>query len=141
MHLSYLFPHMDEASKLLEYISITQKWLPTGYHKLSLDPPLVDQVVNSVSPITDPGFPLKIKVKVIELMSSPPDPTLSPKSVKTEVVTLTQSLSCPSLPVESEMKTYEFSIVSLDCSMQGEFFLFQQNPLQVLRSFPFIRVI
>ena len=103
MHLTYLCPHMDEASKLLEYITVPRQWLPMGYRKLSLDPPLVDQVVNSVSSVVDPTLHLKSEVKVVELMSSPPD------NLKTEVVTLKQSSSCPSLPVESEMKTSKFS--------------------------------
>ena len=106
MHRTYLCPHMDEASKLLEYIIVCQQRLPTGYRKLSLDLPLVDKVVNPVltsvdstlpfksevemvDPIpslVDPTLPLESEFKVVEPTSSPPDPTLSSKSVRTEVV-------------------------------------------------------
>ena len=148
MHFTYLFPHMDEASKLLEDITISHQWLPTGYHKLSLEPPLVDQVVDSVSSmvdptlpsksefqvvypdssVVDPTLPLKSEVKVVELMISPPNITLSSESVETEVVTLTQYSS--QLPVESKMKPYKVFIVSLNCSMQGKIMSVSIEPVE-----------
>ena len=99
--LYYLFSLMDEAYKLLEDIIVSHQWLPTGYRKLSLKPPLVDQVVNSVSSMVDPTLPsksesqvvnsyssmvdptlpLKSEFKVAKSTSSPPDPTISSKSV------------------------------------------------------------
>jgi hypothetical protein len=45
IHQTHLFPHMDEASKLLEEIIVVQQQLPTGYCKFSPNPPLVDKVV------------------------------------------------------------------------------------------------
>ena len=42
MHLTYLCPHMDEASKLLEYMNVPRHQISTCYCKLSLDPTLVD---------------------------------------------------------------------------------------------------
>ena len=101
MHFTYLCPLMDEASKLLEDITVSHQRLPTGYRKLSLNIPLVDkvvnlvltlvdptlplksevEVVNSVSSIVDPMLPLKSEVKMVESMSYPPDPTLSSESV------------------------------------------------------------
>jgi hypothetical protein len=42
-HYSHLCPHMDEASSLLEKIQ-----LPKGYHNLSSNPSLVDELVNPV---------------------------------------------------------------------------------------------
>ena len=91
---------------------------------MSLDIPLVDQVVDTSPSLVDPTFPLKSEVevvypspslvdpnlplesdiKVVESMSSPPDPTLSSKSVNIIVVLSTQYSYSPSLPVESEMK-------------------------------------
>ena len=58
--------------------------IPTSDSKLSLDSSLVDQVINSVSSIIDPTLPLESEV--VESMLFPPDPALSSKSVKTEVV-------------------------------------------------------
>ena len=109
---------MDEASRLLEDIIFPKKRLPTGYCKLPFDIPLVDQVVDptlslkSEDEVIDPSpslvdptlslegeeqivcptLPLKSEVKLVELMSSPPDHTLSSESVNIEVVSLTQSL-------------------------------------------------
>ena len=81
MHLTCLCPRMDEASKLLEDITIPEEWLPIGYCKLSLDVPLVDKVINPVSSSVDPTpsleseehivhttLPLKIEFKVVESM-------------------------------------------------------------------------
>jgi hypothetical protein len=45
-HLTHLFPHMEEASKLLEGMIVSQPQLPTAYRKLSLNPPVVDGMIN-----------------------------------------------------------------------------------------------
>ena len=62
------------------------------------------------------------EVKVVELVSFPPDPALSSDSVKTEIVSLTKSSSCSSLPVESELKHVEVFMLCSDCSRQEEIF-------------------
>jgi hypothetical protein len=53
-HLTHLCPHMDEALKLLEDMIVSQPQLPAAYCKLSLNPPIVDGMINlvplSVSP-------------------------------------------------------------------------------------------
>ena len=77
MHFTYLFPHMDEASKLLEDITIYHQWIPIGYRKLSLDIPLVDKVVDLVLTLIDPTLPLKSEVEVVNSVSSVVDPTLT----------------------------------------------------------------
>ena len=74
MHFTYLCPLMDEDSKLLEDITIPRKQLPTGYRKLSLETPLVDQVV-------DTTLPSNSEFQVVNLDSSVVDPTL-PQRVK-----------------------------------------------------------
>jgi hypothetical protein len=45
-HQTHLFPRMDEASKLLEDMTISQPQLPVAYRKLTLDPPVVDGMIN-----------------------------------------------------------------------------------------------
>jgi hypothetical protein len=54
-HLTHLFPRMDEASKLLEDMTVSQPQLPAAYHKFSLNPPVVDGMItldpSSVNPI------------------------------------------------------------------------------------------
>ena len=77
-------------------------------------------MVDLDSSMVDTTLPLKSEVKVVDLMSSPPDPTLSSKSVKTEVVSLTKSSSCSSLPVENELKPAEVFMLHYDCSRQEE---------------------
>ena len=51
-------------------------------------------------------------------MSSPPNPTLSSESIKTEVVALTKYSSCSSLSVESELKPAEVYMLCSDCYRQ-----------------------
>ena len=70
MNFTDLCPHMDEASNLWEDITVSHQWLPIGYHKLSLDIPLVDRVVDLVLTSVDPALPLKSEVEVVNLVSS-----------------------------------------------------------------------
>jgi hypothetical protein len=51
-HLTHLFPCMDEASKLLEDMTVSQPQLPAPYCKLSINPPIVDGMITPVpSPV------------------------------------------------------------------------------------------
>jgi hypothetical protein len=54
-HLTHLCSHMDEALKLLEDMTVSQPQLPVAYRNLSLNPPVVDGMINpvplSVSPV------------------------------------------------------------------------------------------
>jgi hypothetical protein len=54
-HLTHLFPCMDEALKFLEDMNFSQPQLPAAYHKLTLEPLVVDGVINlapsSVNPV------------------------------------------------------------------------------------------
>ena len=77
MHRTFLCPSMDDASCWLENITDHQQVIPMSDSKISLDPPLVDQVVDSDLSVVDPTLPLESEVKVAELVSFPPDPTLS----------------------------------------------------------------
>jgi xanthosine utilization system XapX-like protein len=47
-HQTHLFPRMDEASKLQEDMTVSQAQLPFSYHKLTLNPPVVDGIINLV---------------------------------------------------------------------------------------------
>jgi hypothetical protein len=82
MHCTYLCPRMDEASHMLENISNTQMKHYTDYHKLSPNPPLVDELVNllpsSVNPVDqvvnlDPSSINRVH-QVIDLSMSLIDP-------------------------------------------------------------------
>jgi hypothetical protein len=53
-HLTHLFPHMEEASKFLEDMTVSQPQLPAAYRKLSINPPIVDGMINLVPPSVSP---------------------------------------------------------------------------------------
>jgi hypothetical protein len=127
-HLTHLFPRMDEALKLLEDMTVSQPQLPAAYHKLTLDPPivdgmitlvpssvnLVDHVVNLVTSLVEPvdkvvdpipssinpTLPLESETKVVDLIPSSVDPTLPLESV-TQVVDPFPPVD-PILPLENE---------------------------------------
>ena len=79
--------------------------------------------------MVNPTLLLKSEVEVVELMSSPLGPTLSSKSVKTEVVSLTKFSSCSSISVESELNLLKFLCFVPIVLDKRIFCLFQQNPL------------
>ena len=83
-------------------------------------------MINLVSSIIDPTLPLESEV--IESMSFPPDPALSSESVKSEVVALTKSSSCSSLPVKNELKPTEVFMLRSDCSRQEEILSLSTEP-------------
>ena len=115
MHRTFLCPSMDEASCWLENITDHQQVIPTSDSKLSLDPPLVDQVAD-------------LNLSMVESVSFPSDLALSSESVKTEVVSLTKSSSCSSLPVENELNPAEVFMVHFDCSSQEEILFVSKEP-------------
>jgi hypothetical protein len=94
-HLTHLFPHMDEASKLLEDMTMSKPQLLVAYRKITLNPPvvdgmlnlvpssvsLVDHVVNMVTSLVEPVD------KVVDLIPSSVDPTFSLESA-TQLVDL-----------------------------------------------------
>jgi hypothetical protein len=107
-HLTHLCPHMDEASKLLEDMTVSQPQLPSAYRKLSLNPPVVDGMINPVPLLVNPidhvvnlVTPLVEPVdKVVDLIPSSVNPTL-PLESKTQVVDPFPPVD-PLLPLENE---------------------------------------
>jgi hypothetical protein len=95
-HYSHLCPRMDEASSLLEKLQ-----LPKGYHKLSSDPSLVDELVNpvpsSVSPVD----------QVVNLVSSSIEP-------RTQVADPVSSSISPALHHKSDAKVVDPVSPSID---------------------------
>ena len=57
-----------------------------------------------------------------------------------QVVDSISHLVDPTLPIESEIHTTQVLLVTSDSSTLGAFYLFLQNHLQVLRSFPLIGI-
>jgi hypothetical protein len=99
---------MEEASKLLEDMIVSQPQLPAAYRKLSLNPLVVDKVINLVPPsvsLIDHVINLATSLiepvdKVVDLIPSLVNPTLPLDSV-TKVVDPIPSSVDPTLPLES----------------------------------------
>jgi hypothetical protein len=139
-HLTHLCPHMDEASKLLEDMTVSQPQLPVAYRKLSLTPPvvdgminlvplsvsLVDQVVNLVMSLDEPidqvvgpipssvnpTLPLKSETQAVNPFP-PVDPIL-PLENETQVVDMISPSVDPTLPLESKPDTAHVFLVDTE---------------------------
>jgi hypothetical protein len=87
-HLTHICPHMEEALKLLEDMIVSQPQLPSSYRKLSLNPPIVDGMINLV--------PLSVSLvdQVVNLVTSLDEPV-------DQVVDPIPSLVNPTLLLES----------------------------------------
>jgi hypothetical protein len=142
-HLTHLCPHMDEASKLLEDMTVSQPQLPAAYRKLSLNPPVVDGMINlvplSVSPVdqvvnlvtsldepvdqvvdpipssVNPTLPLESETQAVDLFP-PVDPIL-PLENETQVVDLISPSVDPTLPLESKPDTAHVFLVDTDSAV------------------------
>jgi hypothetical protein len=144
-HLTHLCPHMEEASKLLEDMTVSQPQLPASYHKLSLDPPvvdgmitpvpslvnLIDHVVNLVTSLVEPVD------KVVDLIPSSVNPTLPlesdtqavnpfppvgpilPLENETQMVDLISPSVDPTLALESKLDTSHVFLVDTDSTVSG----------------------
>jgi hypothetical protein len=74
-HLTHLCPHMDEASKLLEDMTVSQPQLPAAYHKISLNPPVVDGIINPIPPSVSPVDQV---VNLVMSLDEPVDKVVDP---------------------------------------------------------------
>jgi hypothetical protein len=145
-HLTHLCPHMDEALKLLEDMTISQPQLPTAYRKLYLNPPIVDgmitpvpssinqidHVVNLVTSLVEPvdkvvdPIPSSVnptllsesEPKAVDLIPSSVDPTLSLESV-TQVVDPFTPVD-PILPLENETQVVDLISPSVNPTLPLE---------------------
>jgi cell division protein YceG involved in septum cleavage len=126
-HLTHLCPRMEEASKLLQDMTVSQPQLPVAYRNFSLNPPVVDGMItpdlSSVNPIdhvvnlvmsliervdkvvdpipysVNPTLPLESVNKVVDLIPSSVDPTLLLES-ETQAVNPFPSVD-PILPLDN----------------------------------------
>jgi hypothetical protein len=93
-HLTHIFPHMEEASRFLEDMTVSQPQLPAVYRKLSLNPPVFDGMIDLVPPL------VSLVDQVVNLITSLIDPV-------DKVVDLIPSLFDPTLPLESVNKVVD----------------------------------
>jgi hypothetical protein len=131
---------MDETSKLLENMTVSQPQLPAAYRKLSLNPPVVDgmitpvpspvnpvdHVVNLVTSLVEPvdkvvdlipssvnhTLPSESETQAVDLFP-PVDPIL-PLENETQVVDLISSSIDPTLPLESKLNTAHVLLVDIE---------------------------
>jgi hypothetical protein len=102
-HYSNLFPHMDEASTLLE-----KPQLPTGYFNISPNPSLVDRMVNPVPSSVNTvdqvvnlvSSSIEPLIKVADLVPSSINPTFYLES-ETHMTDPVPSLVSPTLHLKS----------------------------------------
>jgi hypothetical protein len=107
-HLTHLCPHMDEASKLLGDMTVSQPQLPAAYRKLSLDPPVVDGMITPVP------SPVNLVDHVVNLVMSLVEPV-------DKVVDPIPSLVNPTLPLESETQAVDqFPLVDPILPLENE---------------------
>jgi hypothetical protein len=107
-HLTHLFPCMDEASKLLEDMTVSQPQLLAAYRKISLNPPIVDGMITLVpSPVNLVDHVINLVMSLVEPIDKVVDPIQSsvnpalPLESETETVNLIPSSVDPTLPLES----------------------------------------
>jgi hypothetical protein len=139
-HLTHLCPYMEEASKLLEDMTVSQPQIPTTYRKLSLNPPVVDgmitlvpspvnpvdhvinlvtslvepvdKVVDPIPSSVNPALPSESETKAVDPIPSSIDPTLLLESV-TQVVDLFTPVD-PILPLENQTQVVDLISSSVD---------------------------
>jgi hypothetical protein len=119
-HQTHLFPPMDEASKLLEAMTVSPLLLPSSYRKISLNPPVVDGMINLVSPSVSPVDQevnlvtslVETIDQVVDLIPSSVDPTLLLES-ETQAVNPFPSVD-PILPLENATQVVDPILSSVD---------------------------
>jgi hypothetical protein len=144
-HLTHLCPCMDDTSKLLEDMTISQPQLPAAYRKLSLNPPIVDgmitpvpspvnpvdhvvnlvtsldepvdQVVDPIPSSVNPTLPLESETQAVDLV--PPIDPILPLENETQVVDLISPSIDPTLPLESKPDTAHVLLVATNSTVSG----------------------
>jgi hypothetical protein len=144
-HFTHLCPCMDEASKLLEDMTVSQPQLPAAYHNISLNPPVVDgmitlvpspvnpvdhvvnmvtflvepvdQVVDPIPSSVNPTLPLESETQTVDPF--PPIDPILPLENETQVVDLISPSVDHTLPLESKPDTAHVFLVDTDSSMSG----------------------
>jgi len=66
-HQTHIFSYMDEASKSLEYLLISQQQLPTGYCILSPNLPSVEEVIDLIPSTVNLTLPLESETHIIQV--------------------------------------------------------------------------
>jgi hypothetical protein len=144
-HITHFFPRMDEASKLLEDMTISQPQLLVAYHNLSPNPHVVngminpvpslvipidhvvnmvtsfiepvDKVVDTIPSSIEPTLPIVSEIPVVDLFP-PVDPIL-PLENETQVVDLMSLSVDPTLPLESNPDVARIFLIDKKSTLLG----------------------
>jgi hypothetical protein len=93
-HLTHILPHMEEASKFLEDMTVSKPQLLAYYRKLSLNPSVVDGMINISHSLINPiNHVVNLVTSLVKLVGIVVDPI--PPSVN------------PTLPLESEIQVVD----------------------------------
>jgi hypothetical protein len=125
-HLTHLCPHMEEASKFLEDMTVSQPQLPVAYRKLTLDPLIVDGIINPAPSLINPVDHVVNLVtslaepvdKVVDPIPTSVNPTL-PSESETQVVDPFPPVD-PILPLENETQVVDLIFPSVDPTLSLE---------------------
>jgi len=169
-HRTHVCPHMDEASHLLEEITLIQKKPPTSYRRVSPDPSLVDEVVDPTPSLIDPTLPMKSDLPSVDEVVNPIMLSVNPvpqeaslllqdsvvaqaqplvscqesvleQPLVNEVVDLNPSLVDPTLPIESDSKIAHVFLVSRIVMGRELLCIIQRYLPQALRYVPLIGIV
>ena len=161
---------MDEASNLLEEITLIQQKIPTSYHRISPDQSLVDEVVDPTPSLVNPTLLMKSDLPSVDevvnliMLSVNPVPqeaslllqdsvvaheqplvscqeSILEQPLVNEVVDLNPSLVDPTLAIESDLKIADVFLVSSDCLGQGDISSHTTVPPLALRYVPLIGIV
>jgi len=104
---------MDEASHFLEDIMFIQQKLPIGYHRFSLNPSLVEEVVNPTLSSVNPTLPLESDLPLVDEVVNPIISSFNPVQEGTSLL-LQDSVVSPEKPLVSFQESIiEQSLVDL----------------------------
>jgi hypothetical protein len=145
-HLTHLFPRMDKASKFLEDMTVSQPQIPAAYHKLTLNPPVfdgminpvplsvnpVDHVINLVTSLVEPvdkvvnsipslgrSHPLLLESVTQVVDPFPPVDPILPLENATQVVDMISSSVDPTLPLERKPNTSHTFLIDTNSTIIG----------------------
>jgi hypothetical protein len=125
-HLTHLCPHMEEALKLLEDMTVSQPQLPAAYHKLSLNPLVVDGMINPVPLSVNPiDHVVNLVTSLVEPVDKVVDPIPSSVNPPLSLESVTQAVDPfphvdPILPLENETQLVDLISPSVDPTLSLE---------------------
>jgi hypothetical protein len=117
---------MDEASKLLEDMTVSQPQLPAAYRKLSLNPPVVDGMITLVpSPVNPVDHVINLVTSLVEPVDKVVDPIPSSVNPTLPLESDTQAVDPfppvdPILPLENETQVVDLISPSVDPTLPLE---------------------